>query len=234
MKTDPFLPTATEEIRLVDISTVSGTFQDGIDGNYGFSIIDVIKEAWQKTYGVKGTFWVAWILAVIISGLIVGVMSFFSMDILQPIVMIVVLIPLFVGIAMIGVRRSVELPVRFLIIFDYFGYVIPIVIAFFLINFFVIIGLVALIIPGIYLSIAYFFTMLLIVEKNLGPWKAMEASRKAVTHHWFKVFFTLFLMNIILTISMFLFVIPLIWTLPMMVNVIGILYRIMFGVEAAR
>jgi len=199
MKTDPSMPTATEEIRLVDGYAVGGTLQDGIDGNYDFSISDVIKEAWQKTDGVKGTFWGAWILAVIVTVIVTVIFGvIFGFKEISPFVEMffrlivnLVLIPIFVGLMMIGVRRSVELPIRFSIIFDYFGYTIPIVIAAFLISIFVIIGMFALIIPGIYLGIAYFFTMLLIVEKNLGFWEAMGASRKTVTHHWFKVIFYL-------------------------------------------
>ncbi|MCK5524572.1 MAG: hypothetical protein KAI83_15685 [Thiomargarita sp.] len=246
MKTDPFLPPATEEIRLVDISAFSGTLQDGIEGNYDFSISDVLKEAWQKTDGVKGTFWGAFIIAFIgipvgIIVIIIAISLLLGMPVeifqlilyLVQIVLYIVLLPFIVGIIMIAVRRSVELPVRFSIIFDYFGYTIPIVIAFFLTNLLMIIGLMALIIPGIYLLIAYLFTLPLIVEKNLGPWEAMEASRKAVTHHWFKVFFTIIIMHIIVIISAIPLGIGLIWTLPMIFNVHGILYRIMFGVEAA-
>jgi uncharacterized membrane protein len=182
------------------------------------------------------------------------------------VVMGFVALPIHVGIMMIGVRRSVELPVSFLRVFYYFRYVIPFVIAFFLImvifsmfsllvttpsNYLndiylnvdslsyltiisVIIGYFLLMIPGIYLFIAYLFTLPLIVEKNLGPWEAMETSRKAVTHHWFKVFFTIIIMHIIVIISAIPLGIGLIWTLPMIFNVGGILYRIMFGVEAAR
>ena len=242
MKTDPSMP--TEEILLVDGYAVGGTLQDGIEGNYDFSISDVIKEAWQKTDGVKGTFWAALIIAII--GIPVGIFVIILaisillgmpasliqiIPYLVQIVLFIILLPFIVGIIMIAVRRSVELPVRFSIIFDYFGYTIPIVIAFLLTNLLVTIGLMALLIPGYYLLIAYFCTLPLIVEKNLGPWKAMEASRKAVTHHWFKVFFTFLFMSLIVIISAIPFGIGLIWTLPMIFNVQGILYRIMFGVE---
>lgn len=45
------------------------------------------------------------------------------------------------------------------------------------------------ILPGIYLGICWlFFTPLIIVDKRLDFWEAMELSRKVVTRHWWKVF----------------------------------------------
>jgi len=44
------------------------------------------------------------------------------------------------------------------------------------------------IIPGIYLSIAWIFSVPLVIDKRLEFWTAMETSRKVVTHVWFEVF----------------------------------------------
>ena len=43
-----------------------------------------------------------------------------------------------------------------------------------------------LILPGIYLLVAWMFTLPLVVDKRLDFWSAMELSRKVVTKHWFK------------------------------------------------
>ncbi len=48
-------------------------------------------------------------------------------------------------------------------------------------------GFVLLVVPGIYLSIAYWFALPLILDRGLLPWQALEVSRKAVTKVWFKV-----------------------------------------------
>ena len=34
---------------------------------------------------------------------------------------------------------------------------------------------------------AYLLAIPLVVERGLSPWQALEASRKAITQHWFKV-----------------------------------------------
>jgi uncharacterized membrane protein len=92
-------------------------------------------------------------------------------------------------------------------------------------------GLLLLIIPGIYLSIALLFAVPLMLEKNLTIVDAFEASRKAVTHHWFKVFGLWLVMGVILVISALPLGIGLFWTMPMMMAVIGVLYRRMFGIS---
>ena len=47
------------------------------------------------------------------------------------------------------------------------------------------VGLLLLIIPGIYLIVAYFFSFPFVIEKGYNFWAALEASRKLVTKKWF-------------------------------------------------
>jgi hypothetical protein len=49
-------------------------------------------------------------------------------------------------------------------------------------------GFVLCVIPGIYLAVAWYFGLLLIADKGLPFWEAMEFSRKTVSKHWFVVF----------------------------------------------
>jgi predicted Ser/Thr protein kinase len=57
-------------------------------------------------------------------------------------------------------------------------------------------GFLCLVLPGIYLMVAWWFTLVLVIDKHLDFWAAMELSRKVVTRHWFKFFgfFLLFLL----------------------------------------
>jgi hypothetical protein len=50
------------------------------------------------------------------------------------------------------------------------------------------VGLICLIIPGIYLSVAWCFTFPLIIDQKLEFWTAMEVSRRVVTAQWWRVF----------------------------------------------
>jgi hypothetical protein len=59
----------------------------------------------------------------------------------------------------------------------------------------------------------------------------MEASRKAIHRHWFKVFGLYVLMSFICVLSSIPLGLGLIWTFPMFIMVGGILYREIFGVS---
>jgi hypothetical protein len=52
----------------------------------------------------------------------------------------------------------------------------------------VLIGTLFCVIPGIYLSVAWYFSMLLVIDRQMKFWDAMELSRKMVNKHWFIVF----------------------------------------------
>jgi predicted Ser/Thr protein kinase len=48
-------------------------------------------------------------------------------------------------------------------------------------------GFICLVLPGIYLLVAWMFTLPLVVDKQMEFWPAMELSRKMVTKHWWKL-----------------------------------------------
>ena len=214
--------------------------------DYDFSIGAVLSEAWEKTNGLKGSFWAAGAIlfaVILILGIVFGGGSVFLagqgdassgmlMGLAMQLVMIAVMYPFMAGIVMLGIERSVDLPLSYKSVFTYFAYTLPLLGVAVLMSVLVTIGFILLIIPGIYLSLAYMFAVPLVVEKNLGIWDAMETSRKAVTSHWFKLFFLFFIMMIILMVSALPFGIGLIWTYPMMVAMMGVMYRDIFGVEA--
>jgi hypothetical protein len=53
--------------------------------------------------------------------------------------------------------------------------------------FLIAVGLFLLVLPGIYLIIAYTFSYMLIVERRLGIWQALEGSRRVVSKHWWGI-----------------------------------------------
>lgn len=50
------------------------------------------------------------------------------------------------------------------------------------------IGVIFCIVPGIYLSVAWYFSTVLVADQGMDFWSAMEFSRKVVSKHWFLVF----------------------------------------------
>jgi len=65
---------------------------------------------------------------------------------------------------------------------------LPLFVAGLVISVFVAVGTACFILPGVYLAIAYSFTVILAVDKRLGFWESMETSRKVVTRQWWRVF----------------------------------------------
>lgn len=58
----------------------------------------------------------------------------------------------------------------------------------------------------------------------------MEVSRKAVTQQWFKIFGLLLLLALIQIVSLIPLGVGLVWSIPLWVISLGILYRTIFGV----
>ncbi|GMQ96401.1 MAG: hypothetical protein BMS9Abin15_0070 [Gammaproteobacteria bacterium] len=242
MSTDnPYSPPQAEVRDQIPSSEAGGMLEDGIAGRYELDIGEIIKESWERTSGLKGPFWGAGVivLAILMAlGFMLGAITGQQPDpvvaIIFQIVIQAVAYLIMVGFVMLGVKRSVDLPISFKMVFGYFAFTVPILIAAALTSVLTMVGMILLIIPGIYLAVAYMLTLPLIVEKKLGVWAAMEASRKAITHKWFQVFGLFLALIVIVLISAIPFGIGLIWTYPMMIAAIGIVYREIFGVEEAR
>lgn len=252
------------------MSTQSGRIQNGVAAPYDFSIGEVIKDAWHRLKGFKATFWgaigffVLSYLAVVLAAfginfvlLLLG-MSVETVKSIDSLLYFLVMLPLTVGLLMLGVRYIANLPVRSKQVFRYFRKfwaILGVYIAMTLIYAVVAVLAVALyaiaaapavativkVICGIagvlvsvfliYLILGYIFSMLLKVEKDLSIWQSLQVSRKAVTQHWFKIFFTILVMQIITVISAIPLGIGLIWTIPMGYLVLSTLYKILFGIQ---
>jgi len=225
-----------------------GSVEKAIQGDYEFSIGSVLSEAWSKVYGSKWVIQLAFFyyllvfigimlgLGAVMAGLMAASEDPSAMVMLQFLVQFginLIVMPMTMGIAMIGIRRSVGASINAGMVFNYFSKMLPLFVTMFLMYLMIAIGFMLLILPGIYLMIAYYMAMPLVVEKGMSPWQAMETSRKAITHRWFSVFFLIIIMTLIISISSIPLGIGMIWTLPMLIIALGILYRNMFGVEPA-
>lgn len=207
-----------------------------------FTIGGVLKEAWQKTCGVKGPVWgAAFMIFLVIFAVGIGGWLLSStlggdgdnvaLSAALQITLTVALYPFMAGVMMIGIRHSVGLPVNWKLAFGYFSFLVPVVVASLLVTVLTFVGFLLLVVPGLYLTFAYMLVIPLVVDKGMGPWQAMEASRQAVHRCWFKVFGLYFVMVLIYLVSMIPLGLGMIWTLPMFVMVNAILYRELFGVS---
>jgi len=230
-----------------------GSVEKAIHGEYSFSIGAVISEAWTKTKGSKWIFNLSFVFYFLVIIIVMTLMEFITVSLVSsnamggdPSQMVsgmmfvplalqlsanLIILPMVMGLAMMGIKRSVDAPISSGMVFKYFPKMLPLFVTMLLIYIMVIIGFILFVLPGIYLMIAYYMAMPLVAEKGLSPWQAMEASRKAITHRWFSIFGFFITMLLIIVVSALPLGIGMIWTMPMMVIAFAILYRNMFGVN---
>ena len=236
---------ATHSVQLTVTRTDSqfGSLEKSISGDYQLTIGDALEEGWSKTQGCKGTIWLAtlfYIVAALAIGLVAGLMgvvlellglSESLSGVIGEVAAWVAATPLWAGYLMIGVRRATDLQVRARSVFDYLPQMVNLVITYLLSVLLIMVGLVLFVLPGIYLGCSYCLAIQLVADKNLSPWQALEASRKAITKKWFTVFGLTVMITFIVVVSAIPLGIGLIWTVPWYLVVMGILYRNVFGIE---
>ena len=91
-------------------------------------------------------------------------------------------------------------------------------------------GTYFLVIPGIYLGVAWMFAQLLVIDRGLDFWPALETSRKVIHANWFPAFVFLLALgglNILGALPCYL---GLFVTMPMTFIAMALAYDKMFGV----
>ncbi len=99
----------------------------------------------------------------------------------------------------------------------------------------IMVGVIFCILPGIYLAVCWLlFTELLILDKRLDFWPAMELSRKVVTHHWWAAFGLALLCILLQFAGTLLCVIGYFIALPITIAATVYAYEDIFGGMAAQ
>lgn len=75
-------------------------------------------------------------------------------------------------------------------------------------------GLFLCMLPLIYVSVAWTFAFALVIDRGLGPWTALEVSRRVVTRQWFRVFFLMILGSIIAMLGLVGLIVGVFFTIP--------------------
>jgi serine/threonine protein kinase/capsular polysaccharide biosynthesis protein len=112
--------------------------------------------------------------------------------------------PLMGGLYLYLLKRIRKEPVRVENAFAGFSIsLLQLVLAGFVTDVLEILGFFCLIVPGVYLSVAWLFTLPLVIDKRLDFWPAMRLSLKTIHMHWWK-FFGFALVLILLNLAGFL------------------------------
>ncbi|MEZ4282195.1 MAG: hypothetical protein R3F21_21540 [Myxococcota bacterium] len=220
----------------------AGSLERGIAGDWDFSIGAILREAWQKTAGAKLTINLALFVFAAIAGIVMALTVILPQDIEAPdwreqiaqqLISALLIPPVTLGLYVIGIRRAVDAPISAGMIIGQYRRIVPLFVLQILSTILILLGFVLLILPGIYLAVGYGLSMPLVADKGLGPWQALEASRRAVGKHWFKVLGLGLAIAGINLLAVLTLGIGFFWTAPMSVIAYGILYRTIFGVEPA-
>ncbi|MES2696815.1 MAG: DUF4339 domain-containing protein [Verrucomicrobiota bacterium] len=85
----------------------------------------------------------------------------------------------------------------------------------------------------LYISVAFIFTIPLVIDRGLGAWQAMMVSMRVVSHQWFRVFFLLLLAFILTMLGMIAFIIGVLFTFPIMIGSVLYAYEDLCNPKAA-
>lgn len=91
------------------------------------------------------------------------------------------------------------------------------------------IGYFLLVLPGIYLTVAYLFAVPLVVFHRFDFWSAMETSRKFINRQWFAFFVLMLVIFVLNVIGMSLFGIGLLVTIPFASAIVVVAYQQQIG-----
>jgi len=95
------------------------------------------------------------------------------------------------------------------------------------------IGLVLLVVPGIYLLVGYAFASYLVVDRRLDFWQAMELSRRTVNPLWFNVFGLVLLLLLINLGGVLLLGLGLVVTVPLTTCTLTVAFTDIFGLQSS-
>ncbi len=96
---------------------------------------------------------------------------------------------------------------------------------------------IALLVVGViaiaYISLAWAFAFVLVIDKGLAPWAALEVSRRVVTRQWFRVFFVALLGAFLAMLGLIGLFIGVVFTLPLLFGAVLYAYESLFNPRPA-
>jgi len=224
-----------------------GSVEKALLGDYTFTIGDTLSEAWKAIDGHKGTLWgaaaVLFLVAIAFGILTAMIDAMFGtgeqgggvvsalIELPLNLVYYGVYAVMTTGSVVLGAKISMGLPSGVGELFRYMGRFLKGLLIYIVMLVLIALGFLLLIIPGIYLSVAYMFAVPLAVEKDMGIWQALETSRKALTKRWFTMLGFILVLSLLLVLGVLTLGIAYIWLVPMALVAYGIVYRNIFGLS---
>ncbi len=206
-----------------------------IEGRYSLSIEGVLSEARKLAEGHKFKLNIAAaIYSLIVGGLGALTDNSIFIAIVGELIYAWITLPVAMGLFAISLDRVAGGEVSNDRLFLFFPQATRLLVTTVLMTLLIFVGYVLLVIPGLYLSVAYLFVLPLLVQRELGMLDALEVSRKAITHRWFTVLGILLVLALINVIGAIPLGIGLIWTIPWTMLAMGVMYQRIFVADSRR
>lgn len=219
-----------------------GSLEKSLNGETQLDLKVIAKEAWDLSKERKSEILQGAMLIIVVAMVIFwGLLFYFDvsdltqvppkMEMTFQILLIIFSTPIIVAMLLIGMYHSVGVKPSFIALLKYaLGSALVIVLAL-LVAALTDIGMRLLILPGLYLSIATGFSLMLLVDKKLAPSQAIMQSIKVFNKYWAPLIIFYIVSLIAFVVGMFSFGVAYIWLIPFYVNFKGVLYRELFGVK---
>lgn len=187
-------------------------------GDYNFNFGDYLSKGWSIFASKMGAF-IGFTLIFLVINAVLG-----FIPVLGTLGSIVINAPLSVGFYIVARKIMNEEDTEFGDFFKGFDHFLPLFLASLVSGIFVLIGIVLFVIPGIYLMIAYMFTSLIIINRDIGFFDAMELSRKLITKKWFAFFGFAIVLGLINFAGILLLGIGILFTLPFTICAVAVAF----------
>ncbi len=131
-----------------------------------------------------------------------------------PFASLFVTIPLIAGFYLAADSLVKGRPIRFENMFDGFQHFLGLFLFSLISSILIILGIIALILPGIYLAVCYIFSPFFIIFGRMDFWQVMEASSKVVHREWFSIFVFILVLGLLNLVGILALGIGLLFTIP--------------------
>jgi uncharacterized membrane protein len=113
-----------------------------------------------------------------------------------------------------------------------FQFFLPLLLLSLVAGLFIGIGTILLLVPGVYLAVAYMFASNLVVDRRLDFWPAMELSRRTINPRWFGYFAFMLLVALLNLAGALLLGLGLLVTIPLSFCTVTAAYADLFGFQS--
>ena len=140
--------------------------------------------------------------------------------------------PLFMGNFIVSAKLLQGQTPEFRDFFTGFQFFLPLLLLSLAASLLISIGTILLVIPGVYLAVAYLFASYLVVDRRLDFWPAMELSRHTVNPQWFGYFAFMLLLVLLNLAGALLLGLGLLVTIPLSFCAVTVAYADLFGLQS--